>query len=154
MGTKLRAEHRPNPMDTEPYAPSMPVALQTHIHRSRGTWEMFFPLCKKTGCGGRCCYCVFFSDVFKPQHNFHRATVPPAQCEGRAASERLKSVFVTASVQTNFCTKAACRECAHTSQRPQHRAALHSCHVSLAAPAGPSPPAPLANGGWSVCERG
>ena len=52
MGTKLRAEHRPNPMDTEPYAPSMPVALQTHIHRSRGTWEMFFLSARRRGAEG------------------------------------------------------------------------------------------------------
>lgn len=116
----------------------MRVALQMHIHRSRGTWEVFFPLCKKPGCGGRCCYCVFFSDVLKPQHNFHQATVPPAQCEGRAASGCLKSGFLTASVQTDFCMKAACKHCAHTSVSPARGCTAQLSHFAPDAPAGPS----------------
>lgn len=102
--------------------------------------EVFFPSCIKPGWGGRCCYCAFYFSFFffsyelKPQRNFHRAAVSPAPCEGHAGETgRLKSGFVTASVQPNFsyegCLGGMCgRPCPMPRRVPgEVSACVHGC---------------------------
>lgn len=97
-----------------PHSPRVARSPSNAFTEGEHCQKVFFPSCTKPRWGGRCCYCAFFSHVLKPQRNFHRAAVSPAWREGHAGeTRRLKSDFVTASVQPNFscqgCLGGMCR---------------------------------------------
>lgn len=97
-----------------PHSPRPARSPSNAFTKGEHCQEVFFPSCTKPRWGGRCCYCAFFSYVLKPQRNFHRAAVSPAWREGHAGEMgRLKSDFVTATVQPNFscqgCLGGMCR---------------------------------------------